>query len=422
MLSSETNGQKSQPAGLRTRDGRLWFPTTRGVAIFDPAAGLIEEVPPRVVLEEIRADNQSVAKDSWADRVGAELPPGRGRVLEFHYTAPSFIAPDRVCFRYRLEGYDSDWQDVGTRRVAYYTQLRPGRYVFRVRAANHHGVWDEPAAGFAFRLAPRFYQTSRFYLALGLLSVGSVYGVYRVRWAVAHRFQRLERQLAVERERTRIARDLHDDVGASLTQIGLVTELARRKLEASHPAWGEVERVARTTQQATQAVDEIVWAINPQDDTLRSLLAYVRTFAGEFLEAASLGAEWVWPVEVPDRVVSAETRHHAFLATKEALNNAVQHAGARRVTMRAGLEGDVLRIGVADGGNGFSPEVGSGSGNGLHHMRQRLVALGGRLEILSAPGAGTRVRFAVPLVGDCERPADPGARATGAPSGTTPLP
>lgn len=419
MVSAETNGQKSQPAGWRMRNGELWFPTTKGVAIIQPRSGVINDVPPPARILEVRADEEILLADRLQTnpnpRPGVEvearnqdaeftLAPGHGRVLEFHYTAPSFSAPEKVRFRYRLEGYDEDWHDVGPRRVAYYTNLRPGRYEFQVRAANHHGVWGGLERGFAFRLAPYFHQTVWFYLLVALGVAGCGYGAHRVRLRLARRFQLLEQQLAVERERARIARDLHDDLGASLTQISLVTELARRKLEATHPVQAEVRTLATAAAQANQSVDEIVWAVNPQNDTLRSLLAYLRNFTAEFLEAAGKVHRLSWPDDIPAWPVSAEIRHHIFLAAKEALNNAVQHAEASEVSVRVVLIDHRLRVELVDDGRGFSSGEPSQGGNGLTNMRLRIERLGGQFNVQTAIGEGTRVEFTVPLADSMSPP------------------
>lgn len=413
MVSAETNGQKSQPAGWKMRNGELWFPTTKGVAIIQPRGGVINDVPPRARVQEVRADDKILLTDEpqtnpirWPGRTvnsrerSSEftLAPGRGRVLEFRYTAPSFSAPEKVRFRYRLAGYDEDWHDVGARRVAYYTNLRPGRYEFQVLAANHHGVWSGLERGFAFRLAPYFHQTVWFYLLVALGIAGCGYGAHRVRLRLARRFQLLEQQLAVERERARIARDIHDDLGASLTQISLVTELARRKLENTHPVQAEVRTLANAAAQANQSVDEIVWAVNPQNDTLRSLLAYLRNFTAEFLEAAGIVHRLSWPEDIPALPVSAEIRHHIFLVTKEALNNAVQHARASAVSVRVELADHRLRVEIGDDGQGFDSRKPGPGGNGLTNMRQRIERLGGQFNLHTATGAGTRVEFVVPLV------------------------
>ncbi len=405
LLSLETNGQKSQPAGCKTRAGKLWFPTTKGVVMIDPHAGVLNEVPPPVVIEQVRADEETIFGDGYHSnnsdfgfRISdLRLPPGRARVLEFHYTANSFVAPEHVRFRYQLEGHDRDWTDAGTRRVAYYTSLRPGDYRFRVIACNNHGVWNETGASFAFSLAPHFYETLWFYAlcAAGVLS--AVLGVHQWRVNQVRTIQALRQQLAVAQERTRIAGDIHDDLGASLTQIGLLTELAARDLAREHPAQPHVANAASVAKELRQSVDEIVWAADPQNDTLRSLLAYLRTYASDFLSAGGLGVRFDFPESVPGLSLTAEQRHHVFLIVKEALHNTVQHAAAKEVRFTVILDRAQLAVTLADNGRGFDIAAAQGTGHGLASMARRVQALGGKLSVSSQPGCGTTIQFDAPL-------------------------
>lgn len=410
MLSIETNGQKSQPAGCKDRQGRLWFPTTRGVVTVNPSK-LGHQQPPPVVIEQVLADNRIIFGDGIADDVRRlastsslanrdstwVLPPGHGRVLEFHYTANTFVASEQARFKYRLDGLDGDWTDAGTRRVAYFTSLRPGRYRFHVVACNSHGVWNETGATFAFYVAPHLYQTWEFY-ALGSVSVLLAgLGGHRLRIRVLQRIQGLEKQLAVERERARIARDIHDDLGAGLTQIGLLTTLAERDLQKEQPAATQVHKIKAVTQETLQSMDEIVWAINPQNDTLRSLLAYLRGYASDFVASAGVALRPSWPDNIPECTVPTEVRHHLFLVVKEALHNAVQHAHTAEITLDVKIEGSTLRVCIEDHGRGFDRKEVVGTGNGLANMERRVAALGGRLQIVSRPRQGTAIRVDLPL-------------------------
>jgi ligand-binding sensor domain-containing protein len=212
-----------QPSACRTPDGRIWFPTTRGVVVLDPAALVEREVPPPVVIEEVLANDQLVFADRGPTALGAQMretasgirvPAGRADVLEIRYTANSFVAPEKVQFRYRLEGADAQWRSAGTRRVAFYTNLRPQAYRFRVEASNREGTWSEHPAVFAFSIAPHFWETWLFYAScvVVVLVAGGVMQAYRLRWQ--GRLLKVEHQQALADERTRIARDLHDDLGA----------------------------------------------------------------------------------------------------------------------------------------------------------------------------------------------------------------
>ncbi|MBM3882945.1 MAG: hypothetical protein FJ387_25040 [Verrucomicrobia bacterium] len=266
LLTTEVNGQKSFPAACKSRDGRLWFPTAKGVAVIDPARVQPDTVPPVVAIEQIRADGEVLldtdpggkfvgANLTWtpaaaaadekpaavrvpegasdgaqppavaARRLGLRLPPGRGRILQIRYTAGLFIAPEQARFRYRLHGLQDRWIEAGGRREVEFTNLRPGRYEFEVIACGHHGVWPERGTRLAVALAPFFYQTGWFYGACALGLVGVVGGIVQWRVRGLRRQQRQQEQAAIAAERTRIAKDLHDGLGADLNRLSLLAEL-----------------------------------------------------------------------------------------------------------------------------------------------------------------------------------------------------
>ena len=218
----------AKPAGWRSRDGRLWFATTKGVVVTDPNAGLgRNEQPPPVRIEEVLADKHPL---ELAEGSPLRIAPGRGE-LEFHYTALSFPVPENNRFRYKLEGADPEWVEAGARRVAYYNNLRPGRYRFRIRAANNDGVWNTTGAELAVTLLPHFWQTWWFLGSVALFGVAAAGGTirYNTKKKVQSELKRLEQQNAIEQERTRIARDMHDEIGAKLTKISFLGALAKRK-------------------------------------------------------------------------------------------------------------------------------------------------------------------------------------------------
>ncbi len=391
MLSSETNGE-NQPAACKARDGRLWFPTTEGVVVIDPTKTVKNDLPPPVVLEEVRIDRQIF------DPSGpARLPPGRGTVVEFHYTANSLTAPEKILFRYRLDGCDPEWTKAGTRREAYYTNLRPGQYQFQVVACNNHGVWNNDGASFAFYLAPHFYQTYPFYACTGLFVGLLGYGSHRLRVNVVKKIERLERQHALEKERTRIANEMHDDLGSSLTQIALTSELAGREFSDNAKAGEHLQNITDTTREVFRAMDEIVWAVNPKHDTLDSLVAYVCKYAQRFLRPAGVRCRLDLPDQLPPHGLTAEERHNLFLALKEGLNNIVKHASASEVWIRVKLHGSDCIIRIEDNGRGFDVEPAKPDGNGLSSMRARLNAIGGSFEIRSHPDKGTQLQMFVHL-------------------------
>ncbi|MFO1478113.1 MAG: two-component regulator propeller domain-containing protein [Verrucomicrobiota bacterium] len=391
-----------QPASCRTPDGRLWFPTSRGLTVVDPKERRVNYMPPPVEIEDLLVDGLPAEREE-TDPPKVIIPPGSSRI-EIFFTALSLTAPEKVRFKYRLEGMEKDWVDAGNRRSATFSFLPPGRYEFRVIACNNDGIWNEVGQSVILIALPHFWQTLWFKAGAGTLLVLVVGGLAvfetsrRMRWKV----ERLQREQAVERERARIAKDIHDDLGASLTRITLLSQSARSQLDDPAQAASSIDRVYSTAHDLTRAMDEIVWAVNPAQDTLESLAGYLGKFAQDFLGAAGISCRLDFSVELPPWPLGAEARHNLFLAFKEVLNNIVKHAGATEVRVSLSSESHLFTLCIEDNGRGFDPSHPSApdqpaDGNGVGNIQRRLREIGGRCDLESSPGRGTRVRFIVPV-------------------------
>jgi signal transduction histidine kinase len=345
-----------------------------------------------VVIEEASTGGQPLAP--VAERL--QTGPGRTR-LEFRYTALTFTAPERVRFRTRLEGLDEKWRDAGGQRTVAYEAVPPGHYQFRVMAENGDGVWNENDAALAIEVLPHFWETRWFQAGIALLVTALAVGVGALimRARLRGRMLRLEAQTSREKERARIAQDLHDDLGASLTEISLLANLAAEERTPAVSEDGTLSEVATKAQALVGALDEIVWAVNPRHDTLRSLAEYLAAFAGKFLGRAGITLRRDVPRDLPQVSLDAERRHNIFLAVREALNNAVKHSGGTEVWLRMQLESDVLKISVEDNGRGISTQPDELS-EGLRGMRHRMQRIGGACQIES-DSTGTRVLLSLPL-------------------------
>jgi signal transduction histidine kinase/ligand-binding sensor domain-containing protein len=431
-LESLETAEGLKPGSCRTSDGRLWFPTSKGPAVVDPANVRTNPLAPPVVIEELLVDGVS----SFGFRVSGsvpghqldpletrnpkpetlQIPPGRQR-FEFRFTALSFVAPERVRFKYRLEGLENDWVETAERTVNY-NFLPPRDYAFRVIACNNDGVWNETGATLALTVLPHFWQAWWFRIVAALAAAaaggGAVRGFTRRRYR--RKLERLERQRAIEKERSRIARDIHDDLGASLTRITLLSQTARGDLDQPELAAADLDRIYDTARELTQAMDEIVWAVNPQHDTLDSLVSYLGGFAQDFLSTAGVRCRLAVPMHPPALPVTAEVRHNLFLAFKEAMHNVVRHATATEARIVFNLEPEGFTLAVQDNGKGFDPSINAqhstlnierskaeasstshlASGNGLSNMRKRLDEIGGQCTIGSTLGQGTVVTFKLP--------------------------
>jgi signal transduction histidine kinase/ligand-binding sensor domain-containing protein len=384
-----------QPAADKGPDGRLWFPVGHGVVSFDPAAATRRRPAFPVLMEEVLVDG---VERAFSGAHSLRVLSGARR-LEFRYTIADLDAPGRLKFRYKLEGLDDRWVDARTERMASYGYLPPGQYRFHVISSGSQGVWSEMAAPLTVEIVPRLWERRWFQVlsALAILSVvaGIARGVERAK--VRRKMERLELQQTLERERRRIARDLHDDLGAGLTEIMLLGEVAQRESASTGEAHGQIATITDKARHLAAAMDEVVWTVNPKNDLLPNLASYVCDYAREFFSAASARCRVDMAEALPPAPLTAQTRHNLFLAVKEALNNAAKHSGATEVWLRLRAEADELLVVVEDNGRGFDPAATNTPGNGLDNMRARLQAAGGRTEIASELGHGTTVRFRLPL-------------------------
>jgi signal transduction histidine kinase len=304
-------------------------------------------------------------------------------------------------FQYHLSGWDNDWVNAANdKRAAEYSYIPPGEHTFRVRACNSDGVWNETGASFAFIMLPHFWQTWWFrtlaILSGAALVAGTVLTVARRR--MRRKLEVMHRQQAVERERTRIAKDIHDHLGANLTRISLLSQSAHGQLEDTVQAAAQLDRIYDTSRELTRSMDEIVWAVNPQHDTLDSLASYLGNFAQEYLVPLHIRCRLEMPLHLPHWPITAESRHNIFLAFKEALHNVVKHSSATEVSVFLATDAEGFTLTIRDNGKGFDPSSITpqpGHGNGLKNMRQRLEKIGSRCEIQSEPGKGTEISFPV---------------------------
>jgi signal transduction histidine kinase/ligand-binding sensor domain-containing protein len=413
------------PGAWRSRDGRLWLPMRTALAVVDPEQLRENLRPPSTLLTRVAVDERTVAwyggsvpvpkqpkseiADLAAPRPTLRLPPGHHR-LQFDFPALSFTAPANVNFRYRLEGFDENWAEADKERRAPYSRLPAGKYRFRVVACSGDGVWDETGAALSFEVLPFFWQTWAFRIAalalftLCVISIVRYVSFRRLRHQMSELRRKFEQQEALHKERARIAKDIHDDVGANLTQIALLGELARQDEQASRSscraspdkASERIEKISGAARQAVKSLDEIVWAVNPRNDTLAHLIDYTGQFALDYLRLAGIRCRLDFPEPTVQREISTDARHNLFLVVKEALHNIVKHAHATEVWLKLNASDGALRVVIEDNGCGFERAPHDAVADGLRNMRQRMTEIGGECRIESRPGAGTQVSVEFP--------------------------
>ena len=394
----------AQPAAARAPDGKLFFPTISGVVAVNPADLKPNTNPPPVVIESVLVDGveqkTNTLNEAWN---GAIVLKPENEQLGIAFASLNFSAPKNIVagarFKYRLEGRDKNWTDIAGERVAHFNKLSAGKFVFHVIACNEDGVWNKTGASLAVTVEPPFWRKPSFLILATLVLLGALAGIiYLISTAKLKRQLRVHRQKELlEKERARIARDLHDQLGANLTQVALLGELA----EADKHLPGEVElhaqQISLTARETTRSLDEIVWALNSSNDTLESLVNYVCKYAQDYFALAGVSFRAELPTQLPPTPILPEVRHNVFLAFKEAVNNVVKHAQATEAHVKLQLEPGKFILSVEDNGCGLGDISDKKLRNGLKNMRRRLADVRGGFEIAAGASGGTVVKFIVPL-------------------------
>jgi len=405
------------PDALKSADGKLWFGMAGGVVTLDPQRLVVDLTPLPVLIESVMVNGvtlpcRATEKSGTATNNIAKPMrlPSDLRSLDFQFTALNFSAPEKIRFRHRLDDNDRDWVEGGADRRVTYGHLDYGSYTFRVQAGSG-GTWDTNGAAFSFLIPTPLWRTEWATAIYVLMAVTLVAGTARLvsNRRLRRRLAVLAQQQAMERERMRIAQDMHDEIGSKLTKISFMSERAKGELQGQEPVARKLNSIANTSRDLLQSLDEIVWAVNPHNDTLEHLAAYLGHYATEYLQNTAVECELHIPQGLPHHPLSAEVRHNLFLAFEEALNNALKHGRASHIRVDMRIEPGQFEINVEDNGCGFEVEALTSAphgpagpmagriGQGMFNLQQRLADVGGRCRIRSRPGQGTTVSLSVPL-------------------------
>jgi signal transduction histidine kinase/ligand-binding sensor domain-containing protein len=383
------------PSAVESRDGRLWFSTIDGVVWVDPKRLPINPLAPPVVIRSVTANARR-----YGARDGLRLPIGT-RDLQIDYTALSLSIPERVQFRFRLDGADRDWHEAGPRRQAFYTNLRPGAYRFRVIAANNDGVWNDAGATVQFAILPAFYQTSWFVSLSVAIGTSAIWGLYRIRVRqVANQTRdRLEARLM---ERVRIARELHDTLlqsfhGALFRFQAAVNTLPERPAEARQRLHSAIDRAAQAITEGREAIQDLRASALVTND----LAVAISTLGDELATSGANGNGTVIDVSVQGtpRDLHPILRDDIYRIAGEAVRNAFHHAHARRIEVEITYDDRQFRLQVRDDGKGIDKEVLADDRRGhfgLPGICERAELVGGHLDVWSEAGAGTEIDLTIP--------------------------
>jgi signal transduction histidine kinase/ligand-binding sensor domain-containing protein len=411
MPSTECNGGR-WPAGIKTHDGKLWFPTMGGLAMIDPASIKANTQPPPVVIEGMQINNEPAPFDAWDSAIhnpqsAIRILPGQDN-FEIQYAALSFINSENLRFKYKLEGADQDWVDAGTRRTAYFSHLRPGDYTFRVIAANADGVWNNTGASLRVVVVPPFWRTWWFITLVALVVAAAVAGIWKYRVRQLQHIQVAQaafaRQLIAsqEAERKRIAGELHDSLGQSLVIIRNWAMLGANQLEKESPAREELDEINTLASRTINEVREIAYNLGPYHLERLGFENSIRDMATRVAQASGIAI--VTELDALNGALSSETQMSLYRVAQEALNNVVKHSRATETRIALKRESVGVRLTVADNGRGFEQPAtkisdlpgGHRPGFGLNGMAERVRLLGGTLTIRSVPEQGTSVEALLP--------------------------
>ncbi len=382
---------------VRAADGSLWFSLASGAVRVDPQHFAKSTPLPCLRIESATADKNPIwSFEGIHARRPIVLAPGAG-TLQIRFTSPNFIAPEHSRFQYRMTGVEKEWQEVEGTRVASYASLLPGTYQFEVIGANSDGTWNPSPTRITVLVQPFLWQTLGFRLTVALFALSAAGMAIRV--ASLRRLQRrmaaVMNEMRVDKERTRIARDLHDDLGASLTEINFLGTLTANAV-SDNVVRQRIEGMVERAQRMTKALDEIVWTVNPANDSLSSTANYLCSRAQESLVTGGIRCRLDVADDLPATTVDSELRHNLLMAVNEAIHNVLKHSKATECSLSIQIDLGALQVTVADNGGGFVP-VGAPDGHdGLVNLQRRMEASGGSVDIASTPH-GTVVTLRVPL-------------------------
>ncbi len=392
-------------AAFTDNQGSLWFGTREGLSRMLPEERDAQTIPPPVLISGIMAGGkpQPIPELGLNEVRGLEFNPDQSQV-QIEYFGFNFATGEPLRYQYKIEGVDRDWSAPSEQRTVT-ASLSPGAYQFMVRAVSADGRTSEKPAIVALRILPPFYRRWWF-IALAIVSIAAA-GYYAYR-------QRLKRLIEIERVRTRIATDLHDDIGASLSRMAILSEVVKQQNESANGHNGDsrgqssqmLTDIADSARGLVDSMSDIVWSIDPRRDDLGQVITRTRQFASDVLDSQNIVWQFTAPHEIEKTKLDPDERRHLFLILKEALNNIARHANCRNVAVKLSINGNHLLAEIHDDGQGFIPQPmemavavlpKSRGGNGLGNMQARAAELGGQLKVESSPGEGTRLSLSIPI-------------------------
>ena len=372
----------NQGAFCKGSDGIFYFGGINGVTSFHPEK--IEEnlSAPPIVFTNFKVFDEEVSLPQYFNTLREIVLSYQQNFFSFEFAALDFTAPQKNQYMYRLDGVDKEWVYSGSRRYASYTDVSPGEYVFHVKGSNNDGIWSKQEAAITITITPPFWQTWWFRIIAFLLLAGVLYAIHKYR---------LNKLLEVERTRVRIARDLHDDVSATLTGMVYFSDAIDREVgDKKTPTLKKlISLIHESATNVQESMSDIIWSINPENDKWEIILPKFRRYASDLCESKAIGYKIDIPGTVPVKPLDMERRRNFWLIFKEMITNAVKHSGCSELIISISFSDSKLNLVVSDNGKGFDPDELT-EGNGVKNIQSRSKVLDGEVQLSTSPGKGTK--------------------------------
>ena len=380
--------------GYRASNGEFFFGGPQGIFRIRP-----EDINDNSYITPIVITSLRIFEKPFPFEKEIHLPYTKN-FISFEFSALSYVDPESNQYSYMMEGLDTSWIYSGNRHYASYPNMEPGEYIFRVKGSNNDGVWNEAGTSVTIIITPPWWKTWWFTTFFWLAIVGSVGGTIRFIEIkkLKKKIEHLEQERALERERIRISQDMHDEVGSSLTEISILSEILKKNISKPNEVETHLRNISDRSAEVIENIGQIIWAINPRNDPLDNLVAYLRLYTADYLRKMGIKFHFEIPDIIPVYHFSAEVRRNIFLVLKEALHNIVKHSNATEVQVGVEFLEENMKIIIKDNGKGFLIDRNSGSGNGLINMQKRIENIGGKFNIESEPMLGTSITVVVKFV------------------------
>jgi len=385
-------------ASCRSPDGKIYFGGIHGINGFEPSRFRKDKDSPEVRMIELFVGDTSFTKGIPPRFAGIRLNRKAPHISGKVYCTDVTDAGTQL-YSFLLEGYQQKWSKPSTFPDFSYRDLPPGEYRLLAKSADVWHNWSEPVVLLSVSLKPPYWKTGWFlFITISIITTITALIVKKINAVrFGHKIRELEQQHAIEKERLRISKDMHDEVGASLTRISILGELAKKQTDQPVKLQEAISKISEIAGNVVDEMSEIIWAMNPKNDHLDSFAAYIRQYSSTYLEPTEIKVIFDFPDHVTAIPMSSEIRRNLFLTIKEALHNIVKHSGAGTVNMTMLSDKSVLKVSISDNGKGFDLTRAKGSGNGLHNMQRRVEESGGKYQIIPEPGKGTAIEITIAL-------------------------